>query len=52
MASFLVLTGGSSINYLVSRGGGGEGQKLPILLSEKTSKRGGEESKFADFETT
>ena len=28
-----------SINYVVSRGEGG-GQKLPILLSKKTTKRG------------
>ena len=31
---------GPSINYVVSRGEGG-GQKLPILLSKKTTKRGG-----------
>ena len=30
---------GPSINYVVSRGEGG-GQKLPILLSKKTAKRG------------
>ena len=30
---------GPSINYVVSRGEGG-GQKLPILLSRKTNKRG------------
>ena len=29
---------GPSINYVVSRGEGG-GQKLPILLSKKTTKR-------------
>ena len=42
---------GPSINYVVSRGEGG-GQKLPILLSKKTTKRGGRGSKIADFETT
>ena len=33
---------GLSINYVVSRGEGpgGGGQKLPILLSKKTTKRG------------
>ena len=40
---------GPSINYVVSRGEGGGGQKLPILLSKKTTKRG---SKIANFETT
>ena len=37
---------GSSINYVVSGGEGG-GQKLPILLSKKTTKRrGGGGQKF------
>ena len=35
----LTYTKGPSINYVVSRGEGG--QKLPILLSKKTAKRGG-----------
>ena len=41
---------GPFINYVVSRGEGG-GQKLPILLSKKTTKRG-RGSKISDFETT
>ena len=32
--------------------GGGGGQKLPILLSTKTIKRGGRVSKIGNFETT
>ena len=40
---------GPSINYVVSRGEGEGDQKLPILLSKKTTKRG---SKITDFETT
>ena len=32
---------GPFINYFVSVGGRGGGQKLPILLSKKTTKRGG-----------
>ena len=39
-----------SMNYVVSRGEGG--QKLPILLSKKTTKRGGGGSEIADFEKT
>ena len=39
-----------SINYVVSGGEGG--QKSLILLSKKTTKRGGRGSKIADFETT
>ena len=31
---------GSSINYVVSRGEGGGGQKLPILLIKKMTNRG------------
>jgi hypothetical protein len=30
----------------------GRGKKLPILLSKKTTKKGGRGSKIADFETT
>ena len=35
----IISSRGPSINYVVSRGEGG-GQKLPILLSKKTTKRG------------
>ena len=35
-----ILSKGPSINYVVSRGEGG-GQKLPILLGKKTTKRWG-----------
>ena len=42
---------GPTINYVVSRGEG-SGPKLTILLSKKTTKRGGKGSKIADFETT
>ena len=45
----LDLSKGPSINYVVSGRGGG--QKLPILLSKKTTKRG-RGSKIADFRTT
>ena len=42
---------GPSINYVVSVGEGG--QKLPILLIEKMTKRGrGRGSEITDFETS
>ena len=42
---------GPFINYVVSVGGRGGSQKLPIFHSKKTTKTGGW-SKIANFETT